>query len=455
MQRRSIIWGSGAAIALAACGGGDDSAAPSPVAGNPAPAPEPVAPQNKFSVANLAASSKATYPGALIELPGMVGAWGVAIRPAGSGGHFWVGASDASWEFVGDVRKNADPALRVLSQDNLKKVTVPGTGGERSATPGAVTGVVYNGGSIDSTNFLPTGQVMPVTSGSETTTAISGSARFMFVTDSGYIAAWGERRTDTGAILRNDGAAAQVFPPVGDEPSGAYFGVAMKTDTWDKMWVADFGADPKILQFKGDWTIEPTVGFTNPFATGAVIGQGPAKRPQPGDAVPFNITTLGSRVFVSYAISRPDESDPTKFFAGEEDSLDAAAELATGNQPNKGKLVEYTLGGALVRIYNDDKRLNAPWGVEIAPKEFGAFAGTVLVANFGGAGHVSAFSSSTGNFLGFLNKADGKPVAIEGLWSLQFGNGVSLGDSDALYFGAGPEGDNPSGVFGSIRYAPA
>ena len=170
--------------------------------------------------------------------------------------------------------------------------------------------------------------------------------------------------------------------------------------------------------------------------------------------MPFNITTLGARVFVSYAISLPDKLDASQFFAGEEDSLDAAAELASGNKPNKGKLVEYTLAGQLVRIYQDSMRLNAPWGVEIAPKDFGAFAGAVLVANFGGAGHVSAFNGSTGEFLGFLNKADGKQLAIEGLWSLQFGNGVSLGDSDALYFGAGPEGDNPSGLFGSIRYAP-
>lgn len=442
MQRRTIVLGSGAAVAVAVsgCGGGSDTPAPVPAA------------QNKYSVANLAASN-ASY-NAPITLPEMIGAWGVAIRPAGAGGHFWVGAANASWEFIGDVKKNADPALRVLGQDNLKKVTVPGTGGETDPTPGAVTGVVYNGGSIDSSNFQPTGQVMPVATGGDTTTAISGSARFMFVTDSGYIGAWGELRTDTGAILRNDGAAAQVYPAVGDAPTGAYFGVAMKTDTWDKMWVADFGADPKILQFNGNWEIEPTQGFVNPFATGATIGQGTAKRPKPGDPVPFNITTLGSRVFVAYAISLPDAEDATQFFAGEEDSLDPAAELAAANKPDKGKLVEYTLGGALVRIYNDNMRLNAPWGVEIAPKNFGKFSGAVLVANFGGAGYISAFSSSTGDFLGYLDKAEGVPVAIEGIWSLQFGNGVSLGDSDALYFGAGPEGDNPSGLFGSIRYTP-
>src|SRR2546427_11598083 len=32
-----------------------------------------------------------------------------------------------------------------------------------------------------------------------------------------------------------------------------------------------------------------------------------------------------------------------------------------------------------------------------------------------------------------------RPVAIPGLWALQFGNGVALGDSNALYFAAGPD----------------
>ena len=109
-----------------------------------------------------------------ILIPEMVGAWGIAIRPAGAGGHFWVGAANSSWEFIGDVKKNADPALRVLSQDNLKRVTVPGTESldTTGSVTGAVTGVVYNGGSINSANFLPTGQVMPVTNGGATTPKI-------------------------------------------------------------------------------------------------------------------------------------------------------------------------------------------------------------------------------------------------------------------------------------------
>ena len=101
-------------------------------------------------------------------------------------------------------------------------------------------------------------------------------------------------------------------------------------------------------------------------------------------------------------------------------------------------------------MYEDDGRLNAPWGVAIAPDGFGALAGHLLVGNFGGAGRICAFDLSTGRYVDDLRDAQDRPVAIPGLWALQFGNGVALGDSDALYFAAGPE-DETEGLFGSLR----
>jgi uncharacterized protein (TIGR03118 family) len=178
----------------------------------------------------------------------------------------------------------------------------------------------------------------------------------------------------------------------------------------------------------------------------------------PGDPVPFNIQALGegaaARVFVAYALSQQDPdpmATPGSFYAAEEDALDAAAEAASGNKPDKGKLAEFDLSGKLVRIYADDKRLNAPWGVAIAPANFGKLSGALLVGNFGGAGRICAFDTGTGQYIDDLHGADGKPVAIAGLWGLQFGNGESLGDSNALYFAAGPD-DEKDGLFGSLRY---
>lgn len=432
MKRRDFVMAGASASLLTACGGGG-SGSGSGGAGSVAVA------QNRFAQANLVASSPRFN--ALYTQPDFVNAWGIAIRPAGAGGHFWIGAGGSSWEFLGDVQASSDPGLQRLTTDGLTRVSVPGT--QLPGSGGVVTGVAFNGASITSPHFVPTGQKMPDATGA--LVDIDGSARFIFVTDTGTITAWGERRKDNGTVLRHNGAAQQVHD--GSVNGSAFFGVAVKPGSFDTLWVADFGSAPQIRQFDGQWNLVPTVGFANPFGTG------PGGAVRPGDFVPFNILALGNRVFVTYAKSRLHPGDITQFFAGEEDALDADAERALGFMPDRGRLVEFSPGGQLVRIYQDEKHLNAPWGVAIAPASFGAFGGAVLVGNFGGGGYITGFDGNSGRFLGYLRKDDTSLVAIPGLWGLQFGNGASLGDSDALYFSAGPD-DETAGLFGALRYAP-
>jgi uncharacterized protein (TIGR03118 family) len=93
--------------------------------------------------------------------------------------------------------------------------------------------------------------------------------------------------------------------------------------------------------------------------------------------------------------------------------------------------------------------LNAPWGLALAPANFGAFSNALLVGNFGD-GQIHAFDPTSGRFLGELKDESGEPVAIDGLWGITFGNGVGGGDRNALYFAAGPE-DETHGLFGSLR----
>ena len=75
--------------------------------------------------ANLVATSAAFA--AQIVSPQMVNAWGIAIRPAGAGGHFWVNGGGSSWEFVGDVKSSATPSLQTLATDQLTQVTMQGS----------------------------------------------------------------------------------------------------------------------------------------------------------------------------------------------------------------------------------------------------------------------------------------------------------------------------------------
>lgn len=432
---------------LSACGGGDDTA--------PGDAETPQ--RNAYRQVNLVADD-ALAPDADPALDRFdrsaefLNAWGIAIRPAGAGGHFWVGAGGYSYEFLGDVRAATDASLRTLSQDALTVVKVPGAGvpaGETDLTDtglftGFVTGVAYNGAALESGRFQVTGQTVDL--GGSTAT-LEGSARFLFATDSGVISGWTERNAADGAIVRRNGAAVALID--GSADGHAYFGIALKTGSWDRLWAADFGAQPQIRAWDASWQpVSLGTAFANPF-----IGNRTAA--QPGDYVPFNIQVLAwngvDHAFVAYAKSQPDPDDASQFFAAEEDAIAADAE---GDAPDRGRVAMFDLDGRLVKVFQDAGKLNAPWGLAIAPADFGALSNCLIVGNFGGGGRVAAFDIGTGAFVDYLRQPDGRRVEIPGLWGLQFGNGASLGDANALYFSAGPE-DETQGLFGALRHAPA
>lgn len=158
---------------------------------------------------------------------------------------------------------------------------------------------------------------------------------------------------------------------------------------------------------------------------------------------------------MTYAISKaPDRPEPggPAFDAGEEDSLNKEQEKTTAGYPDKGKLAEFTNAGALVRVFEDDSRLNAPCGVTVAPEGFGPMGGKVLVSRFGGAGRIAAFDDATGKFIDYMRDEQGVPIGIDGIWNILFGNGKSFGDADALYFAAGPA-EEKEAIFGKLQVA--
>ena len=82
-----------------------------------------------------------------------------------------------------------------------------------------------------------------------------------------------------------------------------------------------------------------------------------------------------------------------------------------------------------------------------ATANFGDFSNALLVGNFGD-GRINAYDIQTGA-LGTLSQAPGKPLVIDGLWGLAFGNGADAGDANSLYYAAGPD-DETHGLFGKI-----
>lgn len=119
---------------------------------------------------------------------------------------------------------------------------------------------------------------------------------------------------------------------------------------------------------------------------------------------------------------------------------------------------EAPLGSGFVNVFNPDgtfvRRIESdqfasPWGLALAPDEFGEFANALLIGNFNDEfGFINAFDALTGDFLGTMLNTGGDPLIIPYLWGLTFGNGV-LSDEDDLYFAAGI-GDELHGLFGEI-----
>jgi hypothetical protein len=100
--------------------------------------------------------------------------------------------------------------------------------------------------------------------------------------------------------------------------------------------------------------------------------------------------------------------------------------------------------------------LENPWGIVQAPADFGAYSHDLLIGNVAGAGNINVFNPVTGAYLGHLDQPDGAPIAITGLWDLEFGDGrLRGGQTNELYYDAGPNapGVSINGLFGEIRAA--
>jgi hypothetical protein len=201
-------------------------------------------------------------------------------------------------------------------------------------------------------------------------------------------------------------------------PGAVYTGLAIGNNgSGNFLYAADFHGD-KIDVFDGTYTPTTLAGsFVDPEI--------------PEDYAPFNIQNLGGKLYVTYA--RPQETG---------DAL-----VRGGN----GYVSVFDTSGNFVNRLISEDRLKSPWGVVLAPADFGEFSGALIVGNSGN-GHINAFDAASGAFLGRLRDAAGEPIQIDGLFGLHFGNGTVSGDRNALYFAAAPD-KHRHGLFGSLRVA--
>jgi uncharacterized protein (TIGR03118 family) len=276
-----------------------------------------------------------------------------------------------------------------LGSPNALVVTIPVAPG--STGPGSPTGIVFSG----SGDFT-------VTNGT-----VTGPSRFIFATEDGVIAGWSPSVNATQAIQ----ALAR--------PNTVYKGLALAANgSGNFLYATDFRGG-KIDVF--DKTFQPVTmagNFTDPRI--------------PKGYAPFGIQNIGGALYVTYA-----KQDATK--------TDDVARVGYGF------LSIFDANGVLIRHFASRGKLNAPWGLALAPADFGTFSNRLLVGNFGD-GAILAFDIHSGSYVGQLRKSSRQNLKIAGLWGLQFGNGILNQPTRTLFFAAGP-GDEEHGLYGRIEPA--
>jgi uncharacterized protein (TIGR03118 family) len=106
--------------------------------------------------------------------------------------------------------------------------------------------------------------------------------------------------------------------------------------------------------------------------------------------------------------------------------------------------------GTLVTHLVSGGALNAPWGIALAPANFGTFSGDLLVGNFGD-GTINAYDPATGASKGAMMLRSGGAVQLPGLWRIAFGNGLNSQPTNTLFYAAGANGE-ADGIYGRIDF---
>jgi len=286
-------------------------------------------------------------------------------------------------------------------------VTIPVPAGQ--AGPSAPTGVVFNGTSDFQLSGAP--------------------ARFIFVTEDGTIAAWNGGSTAT-IVVDNSKKDAVYKGCTIAELNGKHY-----------LYVANFHSGNIEVY---DTSFQPVRLQGQAFVAGngddddndkGDDGKGSAFNGNPSHLAPFNVQAIGTNVYVSYAKQDADKHDDVP-------------------GPGLGDVIVFDASGKRLSKLQHGSWFNAPWGMAMAPGEFGEFSHSLLVGMFG-SGQIAAFNPIDGSFLGLMKTSTDAVLSIDGLWALGFGAGnVNSGPYNTLFFTSGPN-DEHDGLFGTLVAIPS
>ena len=254
------------------------------------------------------------------------------------------------------------------------------------SAPSAPTGIVFNG-SMD----FQIGPALP--------------ALFLFATEDGTIAGWNSMVNPTLAVIKVN------------KPGASYKGITIGQIAGHNVIYAANFHDGTVDVF--DTTFQPMALAAGAFHDGSL----------PAGFAPFNVQSIGRSIFVAFAKQDAEKADEV-----------AGAGL--------GYVDRFSPEGVLQSRLQHGDWMNAPWAMVKAPGNFGKLSERLLVGQFG-SGQIAAYNAQSGKFQGLMKAAKGRPVTIEGLWDMKFGNGMNAGPVNVLFFAAGID-DEAHGLFGTL-----
>ena len=315
-----------------------------------------------FSVIELASSSPAH---ALLTDPALVNPWGVALGPGSP-----LSVSD---DLAGQATSYAGDAAGSAFGKSEGAIRVP-LSTAQVFNPTADFVIDRGNGSLSPTSSAP---VAP--------------AHFLYASLDGQIYA-------SNSLTGNQ--AVSVVPrapsPTSVFSGPAFTGLAIgNSGSANYLYAADY-LGGKIDVFDGQFKPATLAGsFTDPNL--------------PAGYFPFNIQNIGGELYVTYTQQlRPPVAVP----GGSGAADPAAATDASGSlnvsgadatilnavrplAPHGGVIDVYDANGNLLRRLAAGDPLNGPWGMALAPANFGSFSGDLLVGNYAD-GKINAFNPTSG-----------------------------------------------------------
>ena len=353
-----------------------------------------------YTQTNLVSNKAGVAP---VTDPKLINAWGLS---RGSGSPWW----------VSDQATGVSTLYNGAGAKQSLVVTIPPADPAKTKT-GSPTGTIFNGSQTD---FL---------------LAPGNPAVFLFSTIDGTVAGWNPNVAATRAVTvvkTTDGSSYTGLTSAFIDGKRYLYAANF---TKGRVDVYDNAFHVVILSkehFQQDSSDQNGNSSQNRFVDEQL----------PPDYVPFNVQAIGNDIVVAYALHQEGSRFET-------------------DGPGLGFVDIYTSTGRLLQRLEHGDWLNAPWGVALAPLDFGRFSHDLLIGQFAGggdtqsSGFIAAYDLATGKFEGLLQDASGKPLAINGIWDLSPGN-VSPGNSDAaaapaaeMYFTAGPNRGS-GGLFGFL-----